>query len=212
MLTYFVLRKENGYLKNKIFTELNVLIQNSVLEAAIIVVKNNQKICAVFLPTTSKGTECAKDTDNSKNTGQSEETIINSLSTVLKDKTVVKGKIEDLVKSLDLDDQQLDTELEAEQLERVLEHTNATPFRKQVWKAISEIPFKETRTYSELANSIGNPKAVRAVASACGSNDISILIPCHRVIPRSSKNSKEKYGGYRWGSELKQRILDYEKL
>ena len=209
MLTYFVLRKENGYLKNKIFTELNVLIQNSVLEAAIIVVRN-RKICAVFLPTTSKGTECAKDTDNSKNT--SEETIINNLSTFLADTTVVKGKIEDLVKSLDLDDQQLDTELEAEQLERVLEHTNATPFRKQVWKVISEIPFKETRTYSEIANSIGNPKAVRAVASACGAKDISSLIPCHRVIPRSSKNSNEKYGGYRWGSELKQRILDYEKL
>lgn len=204
MLTYFVLRKEDGYLKNKIFTELNVLIQNSVLEAAIIVVKNNQKICAVFLPTTSKGTECAKDTDNSKNT--SEETIINNLSTFLADTTVVKGKIEDLVKSLDLDDQ-LSVE---EQLERVLEHTNATPFRKQVWKAISVIPFKETRTYSEIANSIGNPKAVRAVASACGANDISILIPCHRVIPKSS-NSNEK-GGYRWGSELKQRILEYERL
>lgn len=82
-----------------------------------------------------------------------------------------------------------------------------TQFRQSVWDAISKIPYNETRTYSDIAKSVGKPHAVRAVASACGANDIAILIPCHRVVPKNQKNK----GDYRWGSGIKQKILNSEK-
>lgn len=80
-----------------------------------------------------------------------------------------------------------------------------TAFQWQVLKAIQDIPPGETKTYSELAESIGRPKAVRAVASACGKNPVSILIPCHRVIRKNGG-----LGGYRWGLRLKERLLTHE--
>ncbi len=60
-----------------------------------------------------------------------------------------------------------------------------TPFQKAVWRALESIPFGETRTYSQIAAQISNPKAVRAVGAAIGRNPISIIIPCHRVIGSS---------------------------
>ena len=64
-----------------------------------------------------------------------------------------------------------------------------TPFQMRVWKEIRKIPFGETRTYSEIAEAIGNPRSYRAVANACGSNPIPISVPCHRVI-----RSDEEWG------------------
>ncbi len=80
-----------------------------------------------------------------------------------------------------------------------------TAFQWRVLKAIQEIPPGETRTYSELAESIGNPKASRAVASACARNPVGILVPCHRVLRKDGG-----LGGYRWGLPLKERLLDHE--
>lgn len=80
-----------------------------------------------------------------------------------------------------------------------------TAFQWQVLKAIQEIPPGETKTYSELADSIGKPRAVRAVASACGKNPVAILIPCHRVVRKNGG-----LGGYRWGMRLKERLLTHE--
>lgn len=80
-----------------------------------------------------------------------------------------------------------------------------TPFQCKVWKQILEIPFGETRTYSDIAMTIGNPKAVRAVANACGANPIAIIVPCHRVV------GKNNYGGYEYGLEKKIWLLDFEK-
>ncbi len=80
-----------------------------------------------------------------------------------------------------------------------------TAFQWRVLKAIQEIPPGETRTYSELAESIGNPKASRAVASACGRNPVGILVPCHRVLRKDGG-----LGGYRWGLPLKEKLLEYE--
>ena len=82
----------------------------------------------------------------------------------------------------------------------------ATAFQWQVWQALAAIPYGETRTYSEVAASIGRPRAVRAVARACATNPVAIAIPCHRVVP-----SDGGVGGYRWGQERKAALLKKEQ-
>ncbi len=81
-----------------------------------------------------------------------------------------------------------------------------TPFQKQVWGVLREIPYGSTRSYSEQALRLGNPKAVRAVANANGLNTISILIPCHRVI--GADGTMTGYGGGVW---RKQKLLELEQ-
>ena len=81
-----------------------------------------------------------------------------------------------------------------------------TDFQKTVWQALLQIPFGETSTYKEIACKIGKPKAVRAVGTAIGRNKLSILIPCHRVV-----GSSGKLVGYKWGIDLKEKILEKEK-
>ena len=81
-----------------------------------------------------------------------------------------------------------------------------TAFTQNVWDAIKEIPSGQTVTYKDLATKIGKPNAVRAVASACAKNNLALLIPCHRVI-----RSDGGMGDYRWGADLKRRILESEK-
>jgi AraC family transcriptional regulator, regulatory protein of adaptative response / methylated-DNA-[protein]-cysteine methyltransferase len=81
----------------------------------------------------------------------------------------------------------------------------ATSFQWKVWRALRAIPPGETRSYSDVAAAIGEPKAVRAVASACARNRVSILIPCHRVV-----RSDGTPGEYRWGRERKRRLLEIE--
>ena len=82
----------------------------------------------------------------------------------------------------------------------------ATAFQMRVWEALGRIPRGETRTYSEIACVIGQPKAVRAVARACATNPVAVVIPCHRVI-----GSDGKLTGYRWGVERKRKLLEMEK-
>jgi AraC family transcriptional regulator, regulatory protein of adaptative response / methylated-DNA-[protein]-cysteine methyltransferase len=81
-----------------------------------------------------------------------------------------------------------------------------TAFQQRVWKAIREIPAGSTASYRDLAKRIGAPKAVRAVAQACGANGIAVAIPCHRVVRTDGAVS-----GYRWGIERKRALLDREK-
>lgn len=81
-----------------------------------------------------------------------------------------------------------------------------TVFQQSVWQALSKIPLGETLSYSALAARIGNPKAVRAVANACGSNKISLLIPCHRILGKNGKLT-----GYRWGIARKETLLRMER-
>jgi AraC family transcriptional regulator of adaptative response/methylated-DNA-[protein]-cysteine methyltransferase len=81
----------------------------------------------------------------------------------------------------------------------------ATAFQQQVWQALREIPRGETRTYGDVAEAIGRPKAVRAVARACADNPVALVIPCHRVIGRDGT-----LRGYRWGLERKQALLAAE--
>lgn len=81
-----------------------------------------------------------------------------------------------------------------------------TAFQQQVWQALRAIPAGETRSYQQVADSIGKPKAVRAVASACAANRLAILIPCHRVVRGDGSLS-----GYRWGVARKAALLQREK-
>lgn len=83
----------------------------------------------------------------------------------------------------------------------------ATAFQMRVWDALRQIPYGETVSYQEIAEKIGNKKAVRAVATACASNRVALVIPCHRVV-----RSNGDLSGYRWGVERKKRVLDYEKI
>lgn len=82
-----------------------------------------------------------------------------------------------------------------------------TAFRKQVWGALTAIPYGVTITYGELAERIGNPKAVRAVGQANHHNPIPLIVPCHRVI--GVDGSLTGYGG---GVELKRRLLELERV
>ena len=80
-----------------------------------------------------------------------------------------------------------------------------TAFQQRVWRALREIPAGSTASYSEIAERIGAPKAVRAVAQACASNAIAVAIPCHRVVRNDGALS-----GYRWGVERKRALLERE--
>ncbi|MCP4372514.1 MAG: methylated-DNA--[protein]-cysteine S-methyltransferase [Deltaproteobacteria bacterium] len=82
----------------------------------------------------------------------------------------------------------------------------ATAFQRKVWDHLRTIPEGKTMHYSEIASAIGQPKATRAVARACATNPVAIVIPCHRVIPKTGG-----VGGYRWGIERKTKLLDLEK-
>jgi O-6-methylguanine DNA methyltransferase len=81
-----------------------------------------------------------------------------------------------------------------------------TVFQLEVWSALREIPYGETRSYAQQAVVVGRPKAVRAVGTANGSNPLSLVVPCHRVIA-----SGGKLGGYGGGLELKAKLLAMEQ-
>ena len=80
-----------------------------------------------------------------------------------------------------------------------------TAFQQRVWQALREIPPGSTASYSEVAQRIGSPKSVRAVAGACAANPIAVAIPCHRVVRTDGNLS-----GYRWGIARKLALLDRE--
>lgn len=82
-----------------------------------------------------------------------------------------------------------------------------TEFQKRVWRALSEIPYAETRSYKEIAISIGNGNASRAVGMANNKNPIPLIIPCHRVVGSSGRLT-----GYAFGLEIKKRLLELEAM
>ena len=88
----------------------------------------------------------------------------------------------------------------------VLLNPQGTDFQRSVWKALQDIPYGKTRSYKQIAQAVGNPKACRAVGMANNKNPIWIIIPCHRVI--GSGGSLTGYGG---GLEMKQKLLDLEQ-
>jgi AraC family transcriptional regulator, regulatory protein of adaptative response / methylated-DNA-[protein]-cysteine methyltransferase len=105
------------------------------------------------------------------------------------------GWVKSLVDHIELPKQALTLPLEI----------RGTVFQQQVWKALQEIPLGVTRSYGQVAESIGKPTAVRAVATACASNVLAVAIPCHRVVRGTGEIS-----GYRWGIERKKKLLAAE--
>ncbi len=83
----------------------------------------------------------------------------------------------------------------------------ATAFQRQVWQELQRIPFGKTRSYAEVARLIGRPTATRAVAQACATNPVALVIPCHRVV----KADGDLGGGYRWGVDRKRALLERER-
>ena len=82
----------------------------------------------------------------------------------------------------------------------------ATAFQWRVWQELRKIPAGSTRTYREVAEALGRPTAARAVARACATNPVALIVPCHRVIREDGD-----LAGYRWGLQRKQQLLDAEK-
>jgi AraC family transcriptional regulator of adaptative response/methylated-DNA-[protein]-cysteine methyltransferase len=82
----------------------------------------------------------------------------------------------------------------------------ATAFQRRVWEYLQSIPYGSTRSYSQVAREIGQPKATRAVARACATNPVAVAIPCHRVV-----RDNGELGGYRWGIQRKEALLNLEQ-
>lgn len=82
----------------------------------------------------------------------------------------------------------------------------ATAFQRRVWEYLQSIPYGNTRSYGEIARAIRQPKAARAVARACASNPVAVVIPCHRVVRGDGES-----GGYRWGAGRKRKLLEMER-
>jgi AraC family transcriptional regulator of adaptative response/methylated-DNA-[protein]-cysteine methyltransferase len=84
---------------------------------------------------------------------------------------------------------------------------HGTAFQWQVWEALRRIPAGETRSYQAIARELGRPSAGRAVARACASNRVALVVPCHRAVRQNGE-----LGGYRWGADRKRRLLEQERL
>lgn len=117
-------------------------------------------------------------------------------SEITRDDRFMKQHIRDVLSSLD----------QASTAETLPLDIQGTAFQKLVWKALRNIPHGRTATYAEIANRIGRPTAVRAVAQACAANPVAIAIPCHRVV-----RSDGSLSGYRWGKQRKAALLEREK-
>lgn len=94
---------------------------------------------------------------------------------------------------------------DGKQIKQMQFHLQGTEFQLNVWQALLNIPFNRVASYSKIAQSIGNEKAVRAVGTAVGKNPISVFIPCHRVIQSSGK-----FEGYHWGNARKAALIAWE--
>jgi len=81
----------------------------------------------------------------------------------------------------------------------------ATAFQQRVWEALRRIPYGRTSTYSQIARALGRPAATRAVARACATNPVSVVVPCHRVVRQDGQ-----LAGYRWGLARKRALLQHE--
>ena len=115
---------------------------------------------------------------------------------IRRDETALSQSIEALLSYLDGRQDSPDLPLDVK----------ATAFQRRVWEELRRIPYGSTNSYSEIARKIGQPTATRAVARACATNPVALVIPCHRVIREGGNLS-----GYRWGLERKQKLLAQEK-
>ena len=117
-------------------------------------------------------------------------------ATLHRDDGAMRGYIGPLMANLNGDKTTIDLPLDV----------RATAFQQKVWETLQHIPRGETRSYTEIACEIGDPKAVRAVARACATNPVALAVPCHRVV-----RSDGDLAGYRWGIERKKKLLEAER-
>ena len=132
--------------------------------------------------------------------GESPAALLNGLqkrffSAELRPDDTLNGWLEQIVDAVETPGSALDLPLDI----------RGTAFQQQVWGALQSIPSGETRSYAEVAERIGRPAAVRAVAQACASNGVAVAVPCHRVV-----RSGGELSGYRWGVERKRALLERE--
>jgi AraC family transcriptional regulator of adaptative response/methylated-DNA-[protein]-cysteine methyltransferase len=114
---------------------------------------------------------------------------------IQRDDTTLEKSVADVLDHLDGKTSRLDLPLDL----------RATAFQRRVWQELRTIPYGETRSYAEVAKALGEPKAVRAVARACATNPVALVVPCHRVIGKD-----QRLTGYRWGLERKRALLKRE--
>jgi O-6-methylguanine DNA methyltransferase len=148
----------------------------------LLVAATEQGLCAVSLGDTDEALETALEKTYSTAILQREDDSLHSYVTPLL--RYLSGKQREFVLPVDI---------------------QGTSFQQQVWKALRAIPYGETRSYGTVARMLNQPTATRAVANACASNPLALVIPCHRVI-----RSDGKLGGYSCGVERKQMLLAIE--
>ena len=153
---------------------------------SLMVAATERGVCAVMLGDTARFLESALGKEYPAATRASVDAASSRLG----------GWVAEIVKGLEGESTRADVPIDVQ----------ASAFRWKVWHELQKIPFGETRTYSEIAGAIGAPKSVRAVASACAKNPVSLVVPCHRVVRRTGE-----LGGYRWGIERKRTLLDKER-
>ena len=162
-----------------------ILIQYSILACTLgrlLVAGTERGVCAIRL-------------------GDSDEELESSLrrefsaAEILRDDAALHAWAEELLQHLEGRQPQLNLPLDI----------RATAFQMRVWRELQAIPYGSTHSYSEIAAAIGQPSATRAVARACATNPVAVVIPCHRVV-----REDRSLGGYRWGIERKRRLLEQE--
>lgn len=171
--------KPSDYREGGKNTSIKYLTGKCVL-GALIVAETARGICALSI-------------------GDSDEVLVNSLHTEFPNADItrseaVRPRLESVQKYFEGREVNLPLDL------------RGTDFQVRVWSALRSIPYGETRTYNEIAEMIGKPKAFRAVANACASNHIPLIVPCHRVV-----RSDGQMGGYALGVERKRYLLELEK-
>ena len=115
---------------------------------------------------------------------------------VTRDPGPLKAWVDAIQKSLRGESRELDLPMDVQ----------ATAFQRRVWDALRRIPIGQTRSYAQVARAVGAPRAVRAVARACATNPLALVVPCHRVV-----RANGDLAGYRWGVERKRKLLDRER-
>ena len=162
-----------------------ILIQYSILNCTLgrlLIAGTERGVCAIRL-------------------GDSEQELEESLrrefaaAEILRNDEALRAWAEDLLQHLEGRQLQLNLPLDI----------RATAFQMRVWRELQAIPYGKTRSYSEVATAIGQPSASRAVARACATNPVAVVIPCHRVV-----REDHSLGGYRWGIDRKRRLLEQE--
>lgn len=173
--------KPREYSAGGVGTEIRFAIANSSL-GLVLVAGTDRGICAVHFGDSHEELEQHLRTNFAR-------------ATVLAGDTEFKHWVKEVIRSIN----------EVESARNLPLDLRGTLFQQRVWLALREIPAGTTTTYSSLAEKLGAPQSVRAVARACATNSIAVVVPCHRVVRRDGN-----LAGYRWGLERKRRLLEKE--